>query len=73
MKGSCLNCSSEAAFATVSRELGQALTGAAISGKALCEGRPRRAIQGSGRPNFMILNRSIILGQAEVRPNAEHS
>jgi hypothetical protein len=68
-----LICPSEAAFATVSRELGQALTGAAISGKALCEGRPRRANHGTGEPNSVILNRLIILGQAEVRRNADRS
>ena len=40
--GSPARCSLAAAFATVSREPGQALTGAAISGEALCEGRHQR-------------------------------
>ena len=38
-----LFCLVVAVLATVSREPGQALTGAAISGEALCEGRLRHA------------------------------
>lgn len=39
------DCWLVAALATVSREPGQALTGAAISGVALCEGRLQPAIE----------------------------
>ena len=42
--GSDVSCLVVAALATVSREPGQALTGAAISGVTLCEGCRHRAI-----------------------------